>query len=85
MHLLPFALKPERLEAETRSGSRLFDGKTQAGFDQLPKRKTPAGAVLARRAKQGIGNFDRGLHGFSFPYLWVIDMAMFSEVLRDII
>jgi hypothetical protein len=37
MDLLPLALEPERLETEARGRSWLFDGHTQAGFDQLPK------------------------------------------------
>jgi hypothetical protein len=73
--LLALAPKPERLEAEARGGPGLFNGQAQAGFDRLPKRKTPSGAVLTGGAKEGIGNLDGGPgHANGL-----------SETLRDII
>jgi hypothetical protein len=75
MNLLPFTLKPERLEVKMRGWPRLFDRETQAGVDQLPERRTARGGVLAGRAKEWIGNLDSGL----------CHANRLSDALRDII
>jgi hypothetical protein len=62
MNLLPLTPKPERLEVKTRGWPRLFDRETQAGFDQLPKRKAQPGAVLTSGAKKRIGNLHGDFH-----------------------